>query len=69
MCASMYFLMTGIRIPPSPDRQKHDTVQRLQVMGVPISDEWDIAICKGLSIEPENRYQSIRELYQDLYHE
>lgn len=69
MCASMYFLMSGIRIPPSPERQKHDTVQRLQVMGVPISDEWDLAICKGLSIEPENRYQSIRELYQDLYHE
>ena len=44
-------------------------MQRLQVMGVPISDEWDLAICKGLSIEPENRYQSIRELYQDLYHE
>lgn len=69
MCASMYYLMTGIRIPASVERRKHDTVQKLQVIGIPISEEQDLAIQKGLSIEPEQRYQSIAELYQALYRE
>ncbi len=69
MCASMYYLMTGVRLPASIKRREHDTVQRLQAMGVPISDEQDLAICKGLSIEPQDRYQSIGELFWDLYHE
>lgn len=69
MCASIYYLLTGVRIPPSIERQKCDTVQRLQAMGVPISEEQDLAIFKGLSIEPQQRYQSVAELYQDLYGE
>lgn len=69
MCASIYYLLTGVRILPSIERQKCDTVQRLQAMGVPISEEQDLAIFKGLSIEPQQRYQSVAELYQDLYGE
>lgn len=69
MCASIYYLMTGIRIPASPERKKHDTVQKLQVMGVPIPEHQDLAIWKGLQIEPEQRYPSIGELYQDIYEE
>lgn len=69
MCASIYYLLTGVRIPPSIERQKYDTLQKLQVIGVPISEEQDLAIWKGLSIDPAQRYQSIAELYQDLYGE
>lgn len=69
MCASIYYLLTGIRIPASPERQKQDTVQRLQAMGVPISEKQDIAIWKGLRIEVEQRYPSIEELYRDIYGE
>lgn len=69
MCASIYYLLTGIRIPKSKEREKCDTLQRLQAMGVPISEEQDLAIWKGLRIEPEQRYSSIAELYQDLYQE
>lgn len=69
MCASIYYLLTGIRIPNAKERQEKDTVQLLQVMGVPISEERDMAIRKGLSIEPENRYQTIAELFKDLYGE
>ncbi len=69
MCASIYYLLTGVRLPISLERRKHDTLQKLQVMGVPISEEQDLAIWKGLSIEPEQRYQSIAELYQDIYKE
>ena len=69
MCASMYYLMTGIRLPRSLDRQKEDAVQRLSVIGVPIGERQDQAIWKGLSIEADQRYQSVEELYRDLYGE
>lgn len=69
MCATIYYLLTGVRLPKSIERRKKDTVYKLQVMGVPISEEQDLAIQKGLSIEPEHRYQSIAELYENLYGE
>lgn len=69
MCASIYDLLTGIRIPPSTERRKHDTLQRLSAMGIGITEEQDIAVSKGLCIEPEERYQSAAELYRDLYGE
>lgn len=69
MCASMYYLMTGIRIQSSPERKKHDQVQGLRALGVQIAEGQEYAIWKGLGIEAEQRYQSIAELYQDLYGE
>ena len=69
MCASIYYLLTGVRIPTAIERQEKDSVMLLQAMGVPISEEQDMAIRKGLSIEMEDRYQSIAELYKDLYGE
>lgn len=69
MCASIYYLLTGVRIPVAKERQEKDTVQMLQAMGVPISEERDRAIYKGLRLEPAERYQTIAALYRDLYHE
>ncbi len=69
MCASIYYLLTGIRIPNARDRQNQDTVKLLQFLGVPISGKQDFAIHKGLSLEASERYQTIAELYYDLYNE
>ena len=69
MCASMYYLMTGIRIQSSKERKEHDTVPRLSALGIRLSERQDLAIWKGLSIEPDQRYQSMAELYRDLYGE
>lgn len=69
MCASIYYLLTGVRIPNAIERQKKDEIQLLQAMGVPVSEECDLAIKKGLSILPEQRYQSISQLYQVFYGE
>lgn len=69
MCASIYYLLTGTRIPNAKERQEKDTVMLLQAMGVPVSEEIDLAIRKGLSIQPEDRYQTMGELYKDLYGE
>ena len=69
MCATMYYLMTGVRLPSSVKRKEHDTVQRLSAIGVRIPERQDQAIWKGLSIESDQRYQSVEELYRDLYGE
>lgn len=69
MCASMYYLMTGIRIQAAPKRIEQDQVQSLRSFGVAIAERWDMAIQKGLQIEPERRYPSIAELYYHLYGE
>ena len=69
ICASIYYLLTGIRIPSAQDRQEKDTVQQLQVLGVPVSEQQDKAVLKGLSLMVEERYPTVAELYQDLYGE
>ena len=67
LCASIYYLLTGKRIPSAQKRIEQDTVELLQVMGVPVAENVDRAIQKGLSIDRMERYQTIGELYQDLY--
>ncbi len=67
ICASIYYLLTGIRIQNARERMEQDRLTLLQVMGVPVSEEQDFAIRKGLSLLPENRYATIAQLYQDLY--
>lgn len=69
MCASIYYLLTGLRLPPSVERRKCDTVHGLRAMGVLVSEKQDYVIWRGLGIEPEQRYQSMSELYQNLYGE
>lgn len=69
ICASICYLLTGKKLPSALDRQKQDTVQLLQVMGVPVSEEQDAVIRKGLSIYKEDRYQNIADFYEALYGE
>ncbi len=69
MCATMYYLLTGIKIPNAGERRKNDTVRLLQAMGIPISEKQDRAILKGLSLDIENRYLSIADLYLNIYGE
>ena len=67
LCASIYYLMTGVRIPVPQERMKQETVRPLQAMGVPISDRQDQAVLKGLRIDAKDRYQKVDDLYLDLY--
>ena len=69
ICASIYYLLAGIRIPVPQERMEKDTVAPLQKMGVRISEAKDQAIQKGLSIEGKDRYQTMAGLYHDLYGE
>ena len=67
ICATMYYLMTGIRIPTAKERQQQDTVQPLQVMGVPVTEAQDAAIMKGLRLKISERFQNVNSFYKDLF--
>ena len=69
ICASIYYLLTGEKIPKALERQQKDTVQLLQAKGVPIEEEKDRVIRKGLRISIEERYLNIAEFYEALYGE
>ena len=69
MCASIYYLLTGVRIPTAKERIEKDSVQRLQAMGVPVPEGQDRAVLKGLQVQADGRYQTVAALYRDLYGE
>lgn len=67
LCATMYYLLSGVKLQKSVERQEHDHVRCLQAVGVPIGEELDAAIMKGLGIEIPDRYESMEQLYAALY--
>lgn len=69
MSASIYYLLTGIRIPEAKKRLEQDTVQPLQRLGIPVPQQVDLALHKGMMLKIEDRLQSIAELYQMIYGE
>ena len=69
LSATIYYLLSGIKIQRSIERQTNDRVQLLQVVGVPVTEEQDLAIKKALSIDKKDRFQTMAEFYQGLYGE
>lgn len=69
MAATIYYLLSGIKIQRSIERQTNDQVQLLQVIGVPVTEEQDLAIKKALNIDKKDRFQTMAEFYQALYGE
>ena len=69
MCASIYYLLSGVKIPRATERKKRDTVMLLQAAGVPIPEEQDLVIRKGLSVEHTSRYRNVADFYYALYGE
>lgn len=67
LCATMYYLLSGVKLQKSVERQEHEHVRCLQAVGVPIGEELDAAIMKGLGIEIPDRYESMEQLYAALY--
>ena len=67
LCATIYHCITG-RPPLSVTfrAQKDDMVWPSQ-LGVPISPKQEAALRKGMSIQREQRYQSVEALKADLY--
>ena len=51
------------------ERVSEDKMVSLRQMGVHISEEKSQAVEKGLSVQIEDRYQQMADLYYDLYGE
>lgn len=69
LCASIYYLLTGMKLQRSYDRVADDRLQWMRSLGVPVTEQQDRAVRKGLNVQMENRYQTMADLYYDLYGE
>lgn len=69
ICATMYYLLTGIKLQKAYERVAEDKTIPLNMFNIEIEDYQANAILKGLNVQIENRYQSMAELYYELYHE
>ncbi len=67
MCATMYYMLTGILPQSSTDRILRDEVVSLTEMNeIELSRKQKAAIMKGMEVDRLKRYQSMRELYQEV---
>ncbi len=70
VCATMYYMLTGIQPEESVQRGIKDTVIPLNKMkDIELSFWAKNAIMKGMSVSVTERYPSVESLCQDLYEE
>lgn len=69
LCATIYYLLSGKRLQKAFERVTEDRVSSLWDLGVQISSSQQSAVMKGISVQIENRYQSMADLYYDIYQE
>lgn len=70
LCASMYYAMTGKAPDEAIQRTIEDKVVPLwSEPGITLTNTQMKAVMKGMSVHGEDRFQSVRQLYQQLYAE
>lgn len=70
LCASVYYMLTGIVPEGAMERMTDDTLQSLCTMdSLALAADIKAALWRGMAVERENRYQSMSQLYQALYGE
>lgn len=68
LCATIYFMITGLVPDDSVDRMIDDRMKSLrQIQGTGLDSHQAMCIMKGLEVHPEDRYQNMASLYEDLY--
>ena len=67
VCATMYELASGIQPQDAMDRVYDDQIRRLYGTIPGISEKVSDVIARGMSLQQEERYQTIHRLYQDLF--
>lgn len=67
LCSTIYYLVTG-DIPQSAiEREENDLITPINSYNIDLDPGIGEAIMRGLSMKPEERQQTIDELYFDLY--
>ncbi len=69
LCATIYYLLSRVRLQKSYERLNNDKLLPLSDIGIRISTKQEQVVMKGLNLQPQDRYQSMAELYYDLYNE
>lgn len=68
LCATVYFMITGIVPDDAVERMIEDHVKPLpQIHGTGLSAASGAALMRGLAVRQEDRFQNVRELYEALY--
>lgn len=68
LCATMYYMLTGIVPDDAVERMIDDRLKSLeQMQGTRLHAKKRACIMKGLEVDPEKRYQTIEEFYRSLY--
>lgn len=68
LCATIYFMITGMVPDDAMERWINDTCKPLDsIMGTGLSAAESAAIMKGLELDVRNRFQTVEELYKELY--
>lgn len=66
LCATIYYCITGKLLPAAMDRIDHEELQFPENMKEPLSPKVISVLKAGLAVKPEERIQSVEELYQGL---
>lgn len=70
LCASVYYMLTGIVPESAIERIVEDTMQSLcEMEEVKLPEESKAAVWQGMAVERKDRYQNMAELYQALFGE
>lgn len=68
VCATMYYMLTGVQPVESVQRNIKDTLMPLSAYrNIKVPRYIEKAIRKGMSVEATNRYATARQLYNALY--
>ena len=70
LCATMYEMMTGCMPPNSMERKLEDGLYAPSAYDVEITPEQEeLFLKKGLALEVQDRYRSVREMMEDFFPE
>lgn len=68
LCATAYYALTGKRPDEAIERVLEDEMQSLEDMpDIQLTDIQKRSFMKGIAVRPSERYQTVQELYEDLY--
>lgn len=67
ICATVYYLLSGIVPPDSISRFADDSLRPLKEVNHAVSSQISVSIQKGLAVKFEDRYQTVEDLITDLY--
>ncbi|WP_376793819.1 serine/threonine protein kinase [Thermogemmatispora sp.] len=66
LAATMYYLLTATKPPSAISRSLRETLQPPRVLNPQISPQVEQALLRGLALNPEGRYRSMREFAEAL---